>query len=735
MPRSAVRSLVLAFVLLPVCALAEPPAYEPFDIPQLNDMVIDGRADDWGDAGFRVEVLYPKRGKMVPAADFAPKARFAWDAEGLLVLMRVQDDAGVESPAGRPWSADSVELFAAGGVDSQQVVQLIVVPGRDAEAEGATGQAVLVPHDKRADRTVAYEPEAAATTHADGYTVEARLPWAALGVDAKLGTIVTADLQANDRDLRAGGQRYEMTWFTEGWAGRGPKFMHRLLLSDLTADPSTVVVGSRPGPALRGQRVTAFATADHAGQVLLVTRDGQTVAEPKLAVEGGYATADLQIDAAFETDAEGQPAYAVTAGDRLIHRFTAADRRAQVREQVESARLHLHPVFTGPTLPTVEFETPGWIEVLLGDYAAATVYYDADFNAVTHATRPGRYGAVTTIQAEGFEPIYRYTTFYRAEADEDIDWMQTAVDGVRLPEGLGLDPAVLDTQRVGIARLAAREFESRLNHDAAGGILLAGLHEADPESGRMHSGNNPWSADQAWWLALKKKLGHFEHRYHTYLPPGYDDPGNADKRWPMILFLHGSGERGSDPEPRPKHGPAVVAETEGLAMPFIVISPQCERNAWWGSPRVDDLLDELVTEYRIDESRVYLTGLSMGGYGSWYAASAHPERFAAVAPICGGGEPADAWRLRDVPIWTFHGDADELVPLERSQKMVEAITAEGGKHIALTVYPGVGHNSWSATYRNPKLYEWFLANQLGKPAVMPTAQDIAPPAAEEAAGE
>jgi predicted peptidase len=154
-----------------------------------------------------------------------------------------------------------------------------------------------------------------------------------------------------------------------------------------------------------------------------------------------------------------------------------------------------------------------------------------------------------------------------------------------------------------------------------------------------------------------------------------------------------------------KHGPPKIVETK-RDFPFIVVSPQSPRRGW--SPEsLAALLDEIVLNYQVDRDRVYLTGLSMGGYGTWTLAAAYPEKFAAIAPICGGGSPEDAARLKGLPIWVFHGAKDKAVPLERSEEMVKAIEDSGGK-VKFTVYPDAEHDSWTATYDNPELYQWLL---------------------------
>lgn len=200
-------------------------------------------------------------------------------------------------------------------------------------------------------------------------------------------------------------------------------------------------------------------------------------------------------------------------------------------------------------------------------------------------------------------------------------------------------------------------------------------------------------------------------KYLIALPKGYDQ---GDKEWPLMLFLHGAGERGDDLNKVKVHGPPKLVE-QGKELPFIVVSPQCPTNVWWPEKldTLTTLLDEIEANYRVDKDRIYLTGLSMGGFGTWSLACHQPERFAAIAPVCGGGQWFLANRLKDVPVWAFHGGKDSVVPIELSQKMVEAVKRAGGD-AKLTVYPEAGHDSWTESYNNPKLYDWFLSHSKGK---------------------
>ncbi|MBW4429441.1 MAG: prolyl oligopeptidase family serine peptidase [Nostoc desertorum CM1-VF14] len=181
---------------------------------------------------------------------------------------------------------------------------------------------------------------------------------------------------------------------------------------------------------------------------------------------------------------------------------------------------------------------------------------------------------------------------------------------------------------------------------------------------------------------------------------------------PTILFLHGAGERGSNLDNVKKYGVAKIVEQKP-DFPFIVISPQCPRGEYWNVERLSTLLDEVIASYPVDLDRFYLTGLSMGGYGTWHLAAAQPKRFAAIAPICGGGNPQTVRNLRNLPVWAFHGAKDNVVPLSESEIMVSALKAHDG-NVKFTVYPEATHDSWTQTYNNPELYEWFLRHRRQK---------------------
>ena len=159
--------------------------------------------------------------------------------------------------------------------------------------------------------------------------------------------------------------------------------------------------------------------------------------------------------------------------------------------------------------------------------------------------------------------------------------------------------------------------------------------------------------------------------YLLYLPEGYK--ADTITRWPLLIFLHGAGETGSNVEKVKLHGPPRRI-ADGHQYPFIVISPQSAQYGW-NSELLIKLLKDFMEKYRVDEDRVYLTGLSMGGYGTWSTAMSYPEYFAAIIPICGGGQPEGVKRLKNMPVWCFHGAKDNVVPISQSEKMMTPLQA------------------------------------------------------------
>lgn len=199
------------------------------------------------------------------------------------------------------------------------------------------------------------------------------------------------------------------------------------------------------------------------------------------------------------------------------------------------------------------------------------------------------------------------------------------------------------------------------------------------------------------------------NHYLLYLPEGYHE--QPDDPWPFILFLHGAGERGNQIQRVSEQGLPKLLRNE-RNFPFVVVSPQCSTSGRWDTDSLNAILDEMVATYNIDQNRIYVTGISMGGFGTWALAIAYPQRFAAIAPICGGGNANAVCAIKHLPVWTFHGAKDTVVPISRTEAMVQALKKCGGL-VRFTIYPQAGHDSWTQTYQNPHLYHWFLEQRKG----------------------
>lgn len=257
-----------------------------------------------------------------------------------------------------------------------------------------------------------------------------------------------------------------------------------------------------------------------------------------------------------------------------------------------------------------------------------------------------------------------------------------------------------------------------------------------------------WLAIAAPARARKQETGFLDrsitlqgatYRYQVFVP----DNWTPHRQWPIVLFLHGAGERGDDGLQQTDVGIGMAIRSNRSVIPAIVVMPQCPKNLWWTQPPMDDLamatLDAATKEFHGDVRRTYITGISMGGYGTWRLAEKYPGRFAALVVICGGirlppatlkahpelakWTPPDdpksysnaAAKIGKIPVWIFHGADDAIVPVTESQRMYAAMKATGAD-VHYTEYPGVNHASWDRAYDEPKLFPWLFSKSLATPA-------------------
>jgi len=197
-------------------------------------------------------------------------------------------------------------------------------------------------------------------------------------------------------------------------------------------------------------------------------------------------------------------------------------------------------------------------------------------------------------------------------------------------------------------------------------------------------------------------------RMWVWLPADYLQ---AERPWPLVVFLHGSGERGTDLDAVLRNGPPMhAAKGDQAPYPFVLVSPQLQDDREWEPDELHALLEALKMRFYVDSQRCLGTGLSLGGHGVWNWATRHPNDLAGIAPVCGNGDPARVAAMRKVPVRAYHGDRDDVVPLADQQACVDALRAAGGT-VEFTIYPGVNHGSWIPAYQDPGLVPWLLAQK------------------------
>ena len=723
-----------------------------FEIPRLASIVIDGKPDDWGDAGFRVEMLAPIRGRAKPMSDLDCRFRLGWDDRGLLVLLTVHDDSFVENDdEGWLWQNDCVELYMVDRRGGKELIQAVIAPGMDVKHPELRYH--LYDHRKdEALKKVKLSLTAARTRIDGGYVMEVLLPWQNVGIKPRAGVEVGFQVFVDDFDKQAG--LYHAVWYPAVGTFMDTTRAHRLRLSDKAGAP-VLAAGRGSYDGMKCTRATVLGVRELAGKGATVLADGKEIARGTLAESAGRASVDLTGPLPpFGTDwkkldilVEGEVIQTLSLPD-----MTEVRARALMKADVGFGAY----CFAGKKLPDCGFEDLTEAGNILGPHTVKVTYYGADFRPVSSADKPGRYGAIVEIGRESGPVINRFHTLFRSAGP--VDWRKIRLaPKIALPKELGVDPAVVRQQAETLKRLqdrlaagsaaaallkewginpavgkeqaeaveayASGRFANTFVHSSDSAIVLAWLRETAPGT-HTAKRNDPWSCNTKWIHELKRKTGNLVPlKYVVHLPQGAEK--DKTRKWPTIIHLHGGGNRSEDTEWL-KNNPVTKYLKTQKDSPFLVIAPMSPPGQWWQVPSLDDLYEEIVAKYPVDTDRVYLTGLSMGGYGSWTWLAACPGRFAAVVPICGGGDPQDVERLKDVPIWVFHGAKDPSVPVQRSYEMVEALRKVHGR-VRLTVYPEGAHTIWDRTYSTDELYDWMLRQVRGKPQHPPaTAQGKRP---------
>ena len=703
---------VLAALLLAACGsiasaadgVDQIPAGKDFpgySIPKIEKFTLDDKTAGWkAGAGFVIDAMGELAPHPVTDTNAPPSARVAWTDEGLAVFVSVNDNTPHEAEnIATMHDGDSVELFVSNTSNPKQHFQVTIGPGTDPALGGKTRVYV---HDFRADTSPGgiQVQAVAAKSGTFGYGVTAVLPLAAIGIKPAEG--VKLGLQIHVNDKIAGGQMAQYRWRPTYRAARGMEYQNLIVLAK-EASPEVLVGINGDYQGYRRLRLrlnanlvtgTHFAAQDENGK--------------ELGAFAAQGSGRWVLDLPMPEKAYGP--LTILYERKPVTMFTADPPPSRLAG-LDAVKTVLKPfAFSGAALPGVEVDDPLAAEDVLGKYALGVRYFDAALNEVKTAEKPGRYLAVVHIASETYKVSDdRIYTLYRTpEAMKSWRDVEMKVSGVEFPKEFGIAPDVSTEQ----AFISAELFKGLLQQDFGktqnSAVLLAGLAETKAGGGPMVQRCNPTALAWIFDYALRKKLGILHpYEYLTHLPPDYES--KKEEKFPLILFLHGSGERGNKLE---------IVKTTGFPQyleghpefPAIVVSPQCPFGQIWRPQMVNDLVDEAVAKFRVDPERIYMTGLSMGGYGTWQYAAWYPERLAAIMPVCGIGDAKDMARLKNIPTWVFHGDVDDQVPIGPDKAGVEALKAAGG-NVKMTIYPGVGHDSWTQTYNTPEIYTWLLAQR------------------------
>jgi len=681
-----------------------------FTIPRCDDLAPDGTAKAWGGRGFHINVLQDTSDFPNGSNDIPARAFLAWNKDSFLARVEVDVAQPIEAEKDNGlWLGDSVEFYFATGPDRKQSFQVIVAPGIDPRHPAKReliGQVPLGSPTPFPVKTLSHRTD-------KGYAVEIAIPWSTLVIMPNDGQAYSVQILVNHGKPERAGEFEHVAWYPGADTAWQPQHKVPVVLGENASSPIDSlarIMALRPGTGWGA--FTVAADAGH-GHLFTVRHDGKILYHRKID-HGVFSFAD-----AFTFPSEWNDSKPVAACDdrKILAELSRDEVLTQIQALTYNLAYRLNPsVFGQNQFPRGSFEQDDLVRRFFAPVKTTTTFYDAQYNVATQADKPGRYGAVVRISLNGGIELNKFITLYRTPAK--VDWRDFSLPiSAQLPSEFGIDPAVIRIQKAeieaGIRRAITFNQEAATTPDLA--ILLAGLSETPPGAPPAVDRTNALAHDADWWYGLRQSIGMVEtYPYLVDLPADYASDPN--KRWPLILSLHGSGGRGASMKDLQK-GSLIHMMGNRKELPAIVITPACPVHEWWRVQVLSRLLDEVSAKYRVDPDRVYVTGTSMGGFGTWALALAYPERFAAIVPLCGGGDPPDASRLKNVPVWAFHGQKDENVPPSLSLDMAEAVRKVGG-HAHVTVYPDVGHDCWTKAYATDALYTWLLAQKRGQPEVI-----------------
>ncbi|MBI2425378.1 MAG: serine hydrolase [Candidatus Hydrogenedentes bacterium] len=472
-----------------------------FSIPRLDSITVDGATDDWKEEGFAVHLMTGLKGEVEEADDFAPAFRLGWNDAGLLIVVTVQDDILLEAgPNMRLWDGDSLELYLAAEQGKEELFEVVLSPG---VSESQTELRSLNYGFNTARREA---PEGLVLKQAKldtGYAIEALLPWSAVGLDPKAGATAAFQIVVNDSD--EAGQRFQSFWYPEARTFENTRRTHVLTL-DSTASPAVLALAQGHYDAFARTALSVFSTGDKAGATLSANHAGSTHTAT-LRPDNGWARAELFYPMPAE-DAEGTQAILTLDGAPLESIALPSADEQRARMLMGAAVRFDSYVFDSSAFPECDFENPLLAERLIGPYTVRTTFYDNEYNAVSSAAEPGRYGAVIEITPLQGTPITRMQTVFRAPFDLGgvQEWFLRPDIQAMFNARFGVDATVATEQSGPIGSYLGQQFMQDLHQDPQIAAMMASLFEGKSLGHEAVRADDPWSQDRQWWVKLKRIL-------------------------------------------------------------------------------------------------------------------------------------------------------------------------------------------------------------------------------------
>ncbi|NLF39397.1 prolyl oligopeptidase family serine peptidase [bacterium] len=684
-----------------------------YDLPLLPDtLVIDGDGAEWGTHGLRIGAFAEDASPPADPSVISAEMRLGWTAQGLAVLAAVRSSLpwNEAEDVRSAYTGDSIELFVRAGSTGSPHVQPVIAPGMERAELRSFVYDYRAPREEWRDVPTA--AEAARSRTPGGFVLEVLVPWSQLRFAAATGTVCEFSVKINK--IVPGSGRLQLTW-----PGPTGDAYQRLRLAEGSSPAVMTAAWVAPGDTIDRLGACAVAPADGAGKILSMRRGDAELVRVPLTAQGGRAVACAWV----ATPPPGPEPVVLMLDGVQAAQAPVPDVVAELRRDLERAArgrmrragdmrpdrlgIAVPALLTRAELPAAQVSNPG-LARLAGVGSVSVKWFGPNRKPVEKAERPGRYGAVITAEIAGAKPAHFYQTCVRLP-----DGAQPSVLAAellkRVAPNVSHDPQCAQGTENLSTRLAGALGDSR-----AAAVLIAALMDAAADGAPPR----PTTRERDWWHAVRTQLG-TETVYHYFklLPDEYD--ADKAKRWPAVIYLHGSGgELPSDYDPIEKRTADrdLIGWAKGKHLPIAIYALQSFGG--WEPPAVLDAIEKILSEDRIDPDRITIMGFSMGGMGTWECAVDHPERFAAAVPIGGrGGRARDcAVLVGRVPVWVFNGDADTTTTLADAERGVNALKAAGGD-VRLTVLPGATHgDSQNGTFSTPGLWDWVLERRRVTPA-------------------